>query len=174
MTDLLEVHKAVKMLLRREDYAALKREILTLAKTEHGGFQDDLFVLDPLVNLAREEPVDRIDNLFKLCDDYHRRSNPDYRKTVYQRNYMAERRHRLSQAVKLKQRTENRLLNAEAREEFRSEIQAWWMLLQDQWIEERGGKRTPELIRQFWETLESDMADGLKGDREAARRVLGV
>lgn len=174
MTDLSRVRQAIKFLLKREDYQDLKKSVWQLARIDHGGFQDELFVLDPLVDLAREKPVDRIDELFKLCDDYYARNNPEYRKTVYQRNYMAERRRRLNKAIKLKQRMEDRLLSPEEKDVLRSEMQAWWMVMQEQWLEERGTNRAPEMLQQFWDELEADLDAGLKGDTEAARKVLGM
>lgn len=174
MTDLHHVRRAIKFLLQREDYQDLKKAIWQLARIDNAGFQDELFVLDPLVNLAREKPVDRIDELFKLCDSYYARNNPEYRKTIYQRGYMAERRRRLNKAIKLKQRMEDRLLQPEEKDVLRSEMQAWWMVLQEQWLEDQGGKRTPEAIQAFWDGLEADLDAGLKGDTEAARKVLGM
>lgn len=175
MTEAQQLRKAIRFLLNREDdYHALKQEILTLAKTPHGGFQDEFCVLDPLVIAAREKPVDIVDNLFGLCDRYYRRRRPEPRKTAYQRQYMAERRRRLNNAIKLKQRWDDRRMNAAEKDEFRSEMQAWWMVLQDEWLLERGGTRSPDLIQQFWDEIDADLDKALRGDDDAARKVLGM
>lgn len=174
MTNAAEIRRAIKLLLSREDYHELKQEITTLAKTPHGGFQDELFVLDPLVSLVRDKPVDIVDNLFGLCDRYYRRRHPEPRKTTYQRQYMAERRRRLNKAIKAKQRLDNRLMNASEKDAFRSEQQAWWMVMQEDWLLERGGTRSPELVQAFWDEIEADLDRALAGDKDAARRVLGM
>lgn len=174
MTEAVQVRHAIAKLLEHEDYNALKQEIFQLAKTPHGGFQGELFLLDPLVDLVRDKPVDVVDNVFNLCDQYHRRRNPPSRKTEYQRQYMAERRRRLNNAAKLKQRLDNKLMNASQKEAFRSEMQAWWMVMQEDWLLERGGTRSPELIQQFWDEIDEQLAQGLRGDKETGRRVLGM
>ncbi|MEA3639944.1 MAG: hypothetical protein VBE63_08370 [Lamprobacter sp.] len=169
-----KVRQALKFLLQQDNYNELKQEIFTLAKTPHGGFQDDYFVLDPLVTLVREKPVDVVDDVFGLCDRYYRRRHPEDRKTAYQRQYMAERRRRLNTAIKIKQRLDRRLMSAEEKDEFRSETQAWWMVVQEEWLVERGGTRSPELVQQFWDEIDAQLEDALNGDEQAARKVLGV
>ena len=177
MTDLAALRKAIEVLLRQENYQALKQEIFALAKTDHGGFAGPLFVLDPLVEVVRYKPADKVGDLFALCDSYYQRRHPEHapsRKTAYQRTYMAERRRRLNKAIKLKQRIDDALMNATMKEEFRQEMQAWWMVVQEEWLEERGGTKSPELVREFWEEIDADLEAGLSGDEAAARKVLGM
>ena len=112
MTDTKQIRRAIQCLLKREDYNDVKQEVFALAKTPHGGFQGDLFILDPLVEVVRQKPVDVVDDLFSLCDSYYRRRNPEPRKKAYQRQYMAERRKRLNNAITIKQRLDRRLMNA--------------------------------------------------------------
>jgi len=168
---------AVNVLIRREDYADVRREVLALAGTRNGVFEGDLWVLNALLDLARKDGVERLDPLFLLADSRNRQLYPPDRKTEYQRGYMASRRRRLGQASDLYCRVTGKSLSREERKALHTVLMARWMMRRNEVLDsmpDLDKDQRNEMVRLFWQDIDSEIQKGLTGDTEVAHNVLGL
>ena len=189
------IRTALAVLIDRPEYDLLKADIEALAQTRYGALAGDLALLNPLVDLAREKGVERLNALWALGDRKRDSSVVWERqlisgptedapvkdtKTEYQRTYMAQRRKRFTKAAKLWYRlTGERLIGEDQgrRRAFEGEIQALWMLRRDEVLGSHGPLEAAEkleLTRLFWEEVDSQLDRGLAGDEAIGRHVLGL
>ena len=93
---------------------------------------------------------------------------------------MRDRRRRWTKAARLWTRLTGEKIRSDPgrKREFETEIQALWMLRRDTLLETDGfnitGADRLELVRMYWEDVESQLDAGLKGDETVGRYVLGL
>lgn len=165
---------ALRYMASSPNYTHLKQEIVTLSKTDHGGFVGNESCLNVLVEWARENGPDSLKPFWRVSDPEHARLFPGAKKTQYQGSYMAQRRERQRKAVSVLEQMEQRKLRTKERDAFKRDIQALWMLYRDEYVHEfRPGAKRNEAAKQFWQMIDDRLDKGLAGNNYAAQQALG-
>lgn len=185
------IRRALVELANHDDYTQLKRDIELLGRTQYGALTGDLAVLNPLVDFARCNTYDRLQPLWELADQKAReirweaapiqRPTEDAaadRKRQDSAVLMKARRERWTKAAKLWFRlTGERLIGTDTdrRREFEKEIQATWMVWRDELLTpDLSRDERLEIIRAFWEDIDTQLDQALAGDETVGRQVLGL
>lgn len=172
-----EIKRACDTLANSDDYTNLKRDITTLAGTTSGLFGEPHEALNPLIELARRDGIDRLKAIFALIENARRRARPKADKTDYQRTHMADRRRRLTKGIALYERLTKKKLTPTEKADMRETLQTLWVARRDQVIENRYDLtrvEQNELTRLYWAELETNLDLALKGDEVVGQMVLGL
>lgn len=165
-----EIQQAADLMVRREDYNELKREVAQLINMQHGVFYGALKPLNFIVEYGREHGASQLEGLWELLDRKNQALFPQDPKQVYQANYMRDRRRRLRDAVELYESVVGYRLDADERRNFRSRQQNIWMQAREKLMLQSGQvplEQRNELSRQFWEQVDRDLERAHAGDERA-------
>lgn len=187
MQDVLAITNAVLCLKRHSsEYPTLKKRILDLTELyPNAGFIGDRAVLNPLVELAKEDrhafdnvlmllnrdnpatpergEIQKLPERSKTQEPERHESHGTFDKTDYQRVYVRRMRQRVRQAIKLEQQRLGRELSPDEKSAFDRAKRAQWMSERDKLIAELvpNAKRNSEEWRQagrlYWEKLDSEL-----------------
>jgi hypothetical protein len=171
-TELAAITRALVVLVNHPDYEGIKSDLLRMARTRYGSFAGDLAPLNPLLDYVRGQGERGSQSLLALGDAKHRQQFGGEPLSLGGRK--AETQRRLWTRL-----TGEKIRSDPGRKrEFETEIQALWMLRRDTLLETDGfnitGADRLELVRMYWEDVESQLDAGLKGDETVGRYVLGL
>ena len=168
-----ELQEAINLLIYSEEYTTLKRDIMTLARMRYGVFSGQVAPLTALVNLARYQGFHALDKAWEIIERkrYEVESqDADFRDRMYQRQYMAERRKRLSAALEAYELCAGGRIPTEHRRLFKETILKVWTDRKEQrWGAKNGGSR--EQSQRFWADIDNIIASAARGEKSACEAL---
>lgn len=157
------IKTAVECLIKTNRYIEQKKYITeTVAGWEKRQirFAGEDEALNALVELGLESQ-EALDNVFALIER-KRRTIPTAKKMDYQRDYMRQRRHRISLAIKLDQIVTGQKLNADERAAFAAALMADWTTQRELELAKYPNadwKERNEIAGRFWESIDHRLED---------------
>lgn len=192
--DLTEAKEAAARLVKFEeakgDYDILDEVLAKAGQLPVKLYNTSATWLNPLLFLYKEKP-DVYQTVIQWVNS--KRINkgftplvvekPDFDKTEYMREFMAERRSRERRLIAIEnaQRAERDKLQSHSRDNYLRKVSAEWRAEKDKMLEaamrEKGGKRLTkverqEVLRLFWETIDKRLDDMEFGERNSLHDAL--